>query len=102
MSVLSVAPQDSCRVWNVCLVPMISPSKNVVRVGWSSVSPVFWGRRLVIWTAQVHMRNRWHTLDSEIAAEVRLRHIDMFDLHIHIIYLTVRLLSSHELATGPK
>lgn len=39
-STLSVDPQSSCCVRNEYFDPIISPSKYVVRVGWSSVKPV--------------------------------------------------------------
>lgn len=38
------------------------------------------------------------TLDSKVATEIRLGHINMFNLDIDIVDLTVWLLSSSELA----
>ena len=47
---------------------------------------------------------RWvlmrETLDAEIAAEVRLAHIHMFDVHLNIIHLTIGLLGAFEATAG--
>jgi hypothetical protein len=32
--------------------------------------PCVWGRESALLDGTLHMRNRWHTLDSEIATEV--------------------------------
>ena len=40
-----------------------------------------------------------HTLNAQISAEVGLDHVDMFDLYVHIIDLTVRLLGTREFAS---
>lgn len=42
------------------------------------------------------------TLDTKIAAEVRLSHIDMFDLHVDVVHLAVGLLCTSELASRAK
>lgn len=48
-SIFSVAPHPSCFVMKPYLLPIISPSKNVVSVGLSSVRPVYvFYRRSVI------------------------------------------------------
>ena len=39
-STFSLEPHSGCCVMKVYLVPIISPSKYVVRLGWSSVKPV--------------------------------------------------------------
>ncbi len=40
------------------------------------------------------------TLDAQIATQKRLAHIHMLDVDLHIIHLTIGLLSPAKLATG--
>lgn len=70
-SVLSLAPQLSCFVMKPYLFPMISPSKYVVSVGWSSVSPCKWvDSQQQDQEKDVFNRGRnKQTLDAEVAAE---------------------------------
>ena len=42
------------------------------------------------------------TLYPEISAQERLSHVDVFDLHLHVVDLSVRLLCSSEFAAGPE
>lgn len=75
---------------------MISLSKNVVRLGWSSVNPM---------SASVQMflpanNSRWHTFDFQITTHERLAHIDMFYLYFHFVLLTVGRLTALEAASG--
>jgi hypothetical protein len=37
-----------------------------------------------------------HTLNAQVAGERRLGHVDVFDLHLNLVHLTVRLLGSLE------
>ena len=40
------------------------------------------------------------TLDAEVAAEIRCGEVDVFDLHLHVVDLPVRLLRPFEFAPG--
>lgn len=69
----------------VYLFPMISLSKYVVKLGWSSVNPVV---VLVIFLACLRDTVN-HTFDAQVSAHERFAHIDMFNLHFNFVLLTV-------------
>jgi hypothetical protein len=56
-------------------------------------------RRLAI---MFYIRDNPRTLYTKIAAEVRFSHIDMFNLYVDVVHLTVRLLCTSEFASGAK
>jgi uncharacterized membrane protein YccF (DUF307 family) len=101
-----LAPHSSFRVMKLCFVPIISPSKKVVKVGWSSVKPKE-GRiqprseqlYTVIWLIAA---GKWLTLDAQVAAKVRFCNVHMFDFHINIVNLFVGHLSTSKSASGAK
>jgi hypothetical protein len=76
---------------------MISPSKKVVRVGWSSVRPAREERLETV----PSMLNECHplTLDAKVSAKVGFSHVHMLDFHVDIIYLAIRLLSASKLTS---
>ena len=71
---------------------MISPSKYVVRVGWSSVSPV--GRTSVY--VQMESVRTSPTLYSQITAKERFPHVHMLNFNLHIVFLAFGILSTLE------
>lgn len=79
---------------------MISPSKYVVSVGWSSVSPgeqvqsqhQVQGRLVLTGSAQ--------TLDAEVAAEERFPQVNVFDLNLDLVDLPLGLLRPRKAAAG--
>ena len=42
----------------------------------------------------------WLTLNTEVAAQIRLREVDVFDLDLDVVDLSVRLLRPFEFAAG--
>jgi hypothetical protein len=68
----------------VYLLPIISPSKYVVKLGWSSVRPA---AASVLYLAL--SRARLLTLDAQISAHKRLAHIDMFHLDLDFVLLAI-------------
>jgi len=95
-SILSVAPQLSCFVIKLYFVPIISPSKYVVSVGWSSVSPA--GIHCQRHVAQRLEDPVTRTLNAEVSTEKRLPKIHMLDLDLDVINLPLRLLCAVEFA----
>jgi len=74
-----------------CLGPIISPSKKVVRVGWSSVRP---GGVLADWLVVgvgdcIEGRRGGDTLYAQVAAEEGLGHVDVFDFDLDVVDLAV-------------
>ena len=44
--------------------------------------------------------NLSRTFDAQIAAQLRLSHVDMLDVHLNIVVLPIGLLRAFELAAG--
>ena len=78
--------------------PISSEWKKVVRVGWSSVRPSIIKDRGLVGAGVEWMI--WLTLNTEVTAEIRLSEVDIFDLDLHVVDLSVRLLCSFEFAPG--
>ena len=99
MSILSVAPQSGCCVRKPYLLPMISPSKYVVRVGLSSVRPVVPPILCQCIVSLCKMLRR-QTLYFQISAKERLAKIYIFDFNLDVVNLTLRLLGPMKPAAG--
>ena len=50
----------------------------------------------------VRLNGKLLTLNSQVSRERRLCHVDVFDLDLNLIHLTVRLLGSLEFTAGSK
>ena len=105
-STFSLLPQLGFEVLNMCLEPMISPSKKVVNVGWSSVSPGV-GRKayrvsdfinLFVW--RIYCEQLLLTLYAKVPTQERFGQIHVFDLDLDVIDLTIALLRALEPGTG--
>jgi hypothetical protein len=83
---------------NVYLLPMISLSKYVVKLGWSSVKPAAASVPLL----KTHEGVVMQTFDAQVSTHERLAHIDMVHLDFDFILLAIRSLAALEAATGTK
>jgi hypothetical protein len=81
---------------NVYLLPMISPSKYVVKLGWSSVRPTNYQLRTTVRLGLGQAR----TFDAQISAQEGVAHIDVFDLDLDLVLLTIGGLVSFEATAG--
>ena len=43
-----------------------------------------------------------HTLNAQVATQEGLPHIDLLNFYLHVVHLTLGLLRSVELASGPE
>lgn len=75
---------------------MISPSKKVVRVGWSAVRPGVGGQ---CWKGR-GFREEMLAFDLQEATHGGFCHVDVFELHLDLVDLLVGLLLTAELAEG--
>jgi hypothetical protein len=53
------------------------------------------GRMLVLYSSD-RLDGQTHTLNTQVSRERRLGHVDVFDLDLNLVHLTVRLLGSLE------